>query len=601
MTRQTRRDDASRGKLRIGDDWNAISIIALSQSNPLKAVAEFVENSIDAHARNIRIVRGKERGESFLVVADDGDGVPKDPDGRPDFRYVATHLCDSVKRRLKAQGVAGLQGEFGIGLMSFWTLGEALYMTCTGADERTYQMRLARNDPSYTVTARRALAPTPGTELKVKPLLPGIRQLSGERLSWYLASELRDRIRASGVDIRIVDHQSRKTFAVVPREFDGRLLHEIQTPATRLGDVYLELYLDETRPGRRVGLHRHGTRVLENIAELPGFDEPPWTEGVIEGIVDAPFLSLTPGTRTGVIQDAAYAVFVDAMAPVAAALTAIIDAQRRAEEDRASEQLLKSIQRAFREALLTLPTEEYDWFDVRRSHEHGSPAQGQVDGIELPHDGRVHAEDDERRPETQRDFFDFPGPLDHVRISPASCVLPVGQTRTFRAVCRDRSRRAVEHDLSFAWRVVAGGLALSGSDGELVTVTAPAEPGLAQLAVDVRQGEIVRTAEALVTVTDQLIEAPRRSAAVRGLPGYTYEHAPGALWRSRHDATRALIVINSGHRDFVFASRSKSLKLRYLGRLFVKELIQLNFPGASPAEALERMIELSLYVEEHLR
>jgi hypothetical protein len=30
------------GKLRIWDDWNAIHIIALSQSNPLKAIAEFV-------------------------------------------------------------------------------------------------------------------------------------------------------------------------------------------------------------------------------------------------------------------------------------------------------------------------------------------------------------------------------------------------------------------------------------------------------------------------------------------------------------------------------------------------------------------------------
>jgi hypothetical protein len=39
------------GRLRIGDDWNAINIIALSQQNPLKAVAEFVENSIDASAR----------------------------------------------------------------------------------------------------------------------------------------------------------------------------------------------------------------------------------------------------------------------------------------------------------------------------------------------------------------------------------------------------------------------------------------------------------------------------------------------------------------------------------------------------------------------
>ena len=30
----------ARGKLKIGDDWNAITIIALSQSNPLKAIAE---------------------------------------------------------------------------------------------------------------------------------------------------------------------------------------------------------------------------------------------------------------------------------------------------------------------------------------------------------------------------------------------------------------------------------------------------------------------------------------------------------------------------------------------------------------------------------
>ncbi len=44
---------SNRGKLRIGDDWNAIRIIALSQSNPLKAIAEFVENSIDAHATTI--------------------------------------------------------------------------------------------------------------------------------------------------------------------------------------------------------------------------------------------------------------------------------------------------------------------------------------------------------------------------------------------------------------------------------------------------------------------------------------------------------------------------------------------------------------------
>ena len=92
------------GRLKIGDDWNAIRIIALSQSNPLKAIAEFVENSIDAHAKSVTITRGREHGAHYLAIKDDGDGVPRDADGLPDFKYVATHICDSIKRHLKAEG-----------------------------------------------------------------------------------------------------------------------------------------------------------------------------------------------------------------------------------------------------------------------------------------------------------------------------------------------------------------------------------------------------------------------------------------------------------------------------------------------------------------
>lgn len=116
------------GKLRIGDDWNAITIIALSQNNPLKAIAEFAENSIDAGAKNISIVRGKQQGDSFLKIVDDGEGID-------DFHYVATHIGDSIKRKLKKSGIKGIQGEFGIGLLSFWTVGEELIMTSAGKDK----------------------------------------------------------------------------------------------------------------------------------------------------------------------------------------------------------------------------------------------------------------------------------------------------------------------------------------------------------------------------------------------------------------------------------------------------------------------------------
>src|SRR5436309_2775406 len=84
------------GRLRIGDDWNAITIIALSQQNPLNAVAEFVENSIDASARNITITRGRDRGQHFLRIRDDGQGIPRDEHGLPNFQYVATHISKAA-------------------------------------------------------------------------------------------------------------------------------------------------------------------------------------------------------------------------------------------------------------------------------------------------------------------------------------------------------------------------------------------------------------------------------------------------------------------------------------------------------------------------
>ncbi|HUD62955.1 MAG TPA: hypothetical protein VMQ17_00170 [Candidatus Sulfotelmatobacter sp.] len=62
-----------------------------------------------------------------------------------------------------------------------------------------------------------------------------------------------------------------------------------------------------------------------------------------------------------------------------------------------------------------------------------------------------------------------------------------------------------------------------------------------------------------------------------------------------------LIVVNNGHRDFVFATCSRALQLRYLVRLYVKELVLKNFRGLPAEQLMERMIELSLYVEEKLK
>ena len=592
------------GRLRIGNDWNAITIIALSQSNPLKAVAEFVENSIDAHARHVTITRGRERGEHYLRIADDGDGVPRDTEGAPDFKYVATHICDSIKRRMKTEGAQGLQGEFGIGLLSFWTVGDELTMGSAGTDGRLYQMRMRRGDPGYTVAGhKRALVPARGTELDIRPLLPGIRQFSGEKIQWYLASELRDRIRQSGVRIKVVDRQARKEYAVEPRQFSGRLLHQLPAPAAAPGEIYFELYLAEPGPDNQVGLYRGGTRVLAAIQELDAFQRSPWTGGYLQGIVDVPFLNLTPGTRTGIIHDEAFAAFCAAAAPVEEALARIIDAQRHAEEEHANRETLRSLQRAFREALLALPAEEYDWFEIHRPGEgHGARSRDAAEGAAVDETEAAEASGTAEAASKQRAFFEYAGPLFSVRVAPASCVVRVNESRTLCAVPRDRSRHTVEHDLRYRWEILEGEGRLDNVAGEIVTFHAAPEPGLVRIRATVTQGEIECAGEAMVTVTDSLLPEPKEPSATRqGLPGYTFQRAPGELWRSRYDAEQNVVVINNGHRDFVFAARNRALKLRYIARLYAKELVYKNFPGYAPEQLLERMIELSLYTEEHLR
>jgi hypothetical protein len=280
----------------------------------------------------------------------------------------------------------------------------------------------------------------------------------------------------------------------------------------------------------------------------------------------------------------------------------MIEEQKRAAEEQASKEILRSIHRAFREALLALPEEEYDWFQVADG-KHESRLSRKSAGLPLfdqPPGENIEAGGTENKP--QREFFDFPGPLYKAAISPASCTVRVGESRSFRAVARDRNRRLVDENLTFAWMISEGFGQVSETNTEIVSFHAPNEPGLSRMRVTIRQGEIDCEAEALVTVTQELLpEATKGSGVRQGLPSYTFDHRPGELWRSRFDQTRNLIVINNAHRDFVYSSRGRTLKLRYICRLYIKELVQKNFPGLSVDHLLERMVELSIYTEEHLK
>jgi hypothetical protein len=195
-----------------------------------------------------------------------------------------------------------------------------------------------------------------------------------------------------------------------------------------------------------------------------------------------PFLDVTPGTRSGIIHDERYAALCEALRPLEKDLNTLIAEQQRAKEEQASQQLMRAIQRAFHEALLALPPEEYDWFDVHaRSDRRGGARRSGENGKapeDLPEDQVLGAAEPEPAAEPQRQFFEHAGSLFSVVVSPAASTIAVNATHQFKALPRDRSRRRVTDDLQFRWEIIEGAGTLASEHDQEIGFQAPATPGL---------------------------------------------------------------------------------------------------------------------------
>jgi hypothetical protein len=313
---------------------------------------------------------------------------------------------------------------------------------------------------------------------------------------------------------------------------------------------------------------------------------------------------------------------IEALSPLESELFERIKELEHAEEEEASRAILGKVARALKEAFLLLPHESYSWLNIQTGKakikkEGGGPGtvegSGQPDqaglaeglGEEGPLSERDYPPDEVAEPAAQRDFFDYAGPMHSAVISPASMVVGIDKVRFLKIVARDKARRHIDSGLEVEWSLLEGPgeLEVEGESGLFATFRAGSEPGLCRISANVTQNEIVCTCEAIITITAELLSdgyAGNGQHERKGLPDYTYEKAPGELWRSRYDADKNIIVINSGHADFIYSGKQPARRLRYIGRLFAKELVLFNFPEASKQELLERMIELNLYMEENL-
>ena len=103
-----------------------------------------------------------------------------------------------------------------------------------------------------------------------------------------------------------------------------------------------------------------GTLVADDAAELraEGLDRSPWAGRGLTGLIEFPAFQIPPGTRRGIVPDAASEAFARAMAEYAPLVEAELARFERERQATTSRQLLAELRRALRGLRARLPQYE---------------------------------------------------------------------------------------------------------------------------------------------------------------------------------------------------------------------------------------------------
>jgi hypothetical protein len=457
--KQRRAKDTIVGRLRAADPFELIRWLARSQPDPRKALAELVQNSIDAGARHITISRVRERGVTALHIRDDGEGVIPELERNEALTYIATHVGHSRKRNLTPDQRRELmmQGKYGIGLLGFWAIGQQLEIRSALDGQPPHVLRLFEDSPRYEIERLRSRLALGDryTEVVIRALhRPAFLSLNARRIADYLAAELRGQLLARDITIVVHDRGARghapKSLEVQPTRFSGlRLPLPDQIDVPGYGPLRVELYIvsasDDSPAG--VSVSCGGTVVYDSITqfEVTDLNRAPWNDLRLSGLIEFADFQVPPGTRRGVMPDQAALAFAGALQELEPQITAQLDAIEAKAVAALDAELLRQLARAFRDLPRLAP--EYDLFAVRaadggggRSGATGIEQTGPsetgaaiADGTVLAAPASVSAEPDEHEPPSLLPA----GRLAAVQIIPARTQMERLSQHRLHAVARD--------------------------------------------------------------------------------------------------------------------------------------------------------------------
>jgi hypothetical protein len=607
----------SEADIDIPDEWRAFTLLVHAQAkHPLDFIREAVHNSLDAGATRVRVfVERTSKGIPTSVrIADNGSGAPSvkmadgSPDrvllkpdsrhaewgewGRPELEYIPRHAADSLKASAPRETTVG---EFGIGLYTFWALGETLTLTTrarrpNGKPTDSWHLVMVR-DQRRTHYSRVQVDPEiPHTGTVV--MVDGIRDealalVKPERIMSWLSEQLRQRLLTVGRRAAVlVGATGFPDAQVEPKRYAGQPWDQSGKPRkynTPYGVITIDLYLlPESSPAEAgVSITSNGALGFPLITAIEQLNRYPWNSAKVQGNIEFPAGRPTPshdGFLPGKEVNGLIQKILQLTPDVERDLKILEEKHQQELDTKSRERLLK----LFREAISQLDPDEYMPFKTRGGRQAGGAPEGTdaTQGSANPAPGEETAL-----------------ALDHVEVHPATLQLLPGTTGELRATAHDSTGRVIHAGLSAEWFVEKGPYLLvfaSDPRSQLVTIQSRGPLGTARVGARITQGTESRTKTIDIEIVAKLRRKKKQERSKIGIPSPEFKDVwPLEAWRSHYDPTFSNIIVNIGHPDYKRAVNSSNREREtYILTAMAKELILFNH-GLEPLPlVLDRVVEV---------
>jgi hypothetical protein len=588
------------------NEWDLIRVIALqlSSRDPRLSIKELIDNAFDAFSRveysppdgkQVKIIiRKKERNNPHIKILDNGAGwephkKASDPrKGMPDFEYTVEHIGDSIKKKFaefqKATAEGRSTGQFGLGLFSFWALGEKLtiYSRSILEEGRTgpcsmmmWQKDVKDATIKHGVEPPQELSKRAGAVVVIEQLQKTqMNLITGNILKTYISRACRPILMKTGVDLIIDDHG--RKFTVEPKKYEGtRFPAKSYETKDGFGSLSMEIYAFPTvdSPDEyQVPVFCKGAKVYSDITEIPELNIFPWNAKKIYGEINYPFGTIAP-SRTAFVPDGFMGAFIDTMKEVSKQLGEFVSKLEAAKKARQRSKFNQVFRETWQEIFRKLPD---DW---RRTGLGPIPPPPPPPPVEI-------------------------GPMYRVDISPEGSKVAFRTVESFTARPFDMNGNIIrDPSMIYYWKL--GGKVLGKLADDMKRTChfqAGSVEGIATLSVTVLQyikkGDeerpIKKTAATNFWIVRELpprLSPPPPSGDRPPTPEEKGMGEDGP--HSEYDPDLKIVWINNQNKDYVKANeQGEDTFYRYFNYCYSKEVAVDRWKNVDPHELSEKIVEL---------